>query len=52
MSPLLKPNYKKDWLFLCSDRVGKDQGTEFNGCSCVIKFQEKCLLGCLSDNKE
>lgn len=52
MSPMLKPNYKKDWLFICSDRVGKDGDTLFNGCSCVIKLQELKLIQCLSKDKE
>ena len=34
----IKKGYDKDWLFLCSDRVGKENDTKYNGCSCLVKL--------------
>jgi len=52
MTPMLKPNYNKEWFFFCSDRVGTDKDTSFNGCSSAIKMQEIVLLTCFSFDKE
>ena len=51
LNPLMEPGGKK-CLFLCSDRIGRENDTTYVGCSCAISLGDRKLLGNLGKRDE
>ncbi|CAD8053835.1 unnamed protein product [Paramecium primaurelia] len=45
-------NYHKQFLFVCSDKVGKDEKTQYMGSSCLIKLNPAKLIQDLEKKQE
>lgn len=58
LKPLLKPNSKKNVLFLASDRIGKEyshydkKNISFLGSSCAISINPNTIIGSLDKKSE
>lgn len=47
-----KDKYNKNWVFYCSDRVGKEENTTFQGSTCAIKVNPLEVVQYLDKREE